>query len=418
MTNGAKSENNARHERKSSRSVVTTSALVTAAAAAAQAAKKPSPTTSPRTPRFHQQRPFVLRQKSNGAGHKAGKNKAIPSVGEFHQLDCDEPDEDMATGFLQFCAMCEKQIAVPNNSILYCSESCRRKDSQTFTPMTALSSSLSSTSSTSLSPTNSAFSMSYSCASPSTSTSSISCSTSYPLVPPRQPTTLASSLFSHPRTAYSGPSKPPLNHGFKPALDPTEWKPDLPHLHNDSGGGGGGERGTTNDSYLPPSPPDSTISSSSSRALSSSASGASTPAASTSDATHSTTDSIRPLLVRSSTSLRSSAYGKANASTCDPRVQVERTLSSHAASYLSMFHRNPAPHTPSGRRSPLKFQASGSLKSASTTGLAVGGPIDGNAFSASALTEALRKAEGHATEGIRKEDKGKTVEGDNAGDRA
>ncbi|TID14571.1 hypothetical protein E6O75_ATG08717 [Venturia nashicola] len=41
----------------------------------------------------------------------------------------EETDEDvMAASFLQYCATCEKQIAVPSNSILYCSEGCRRKD--------------------------------------------------------------------------------------------------------------------------------------------------------------------------------------------------------------------------------------------------------------------------------------------------
>jgi len=35
----------------------------------------------------------------------------------------------MAASFLQFCATCEEQITIPNNSILYCSERCRRRDS-------------------------------------------------------------------------------------------------------------------------------------------------------------------------------------------------------------------------------------------------------------------------------------------------
>lgn len=35
----------------------------------------------------------------------------------------------MAASFLQYCAMCERQILTPSNSILYCSEACRRKDS-------------------------------------------------------------------------------------------------------------------------------------------------------------------------------------------------------------------------------------------------------------------------------------------------
>ncbi|KAJ4298257.1 hypothetical protein N0V90_006156 [Kalmusia sp. IMI 367209] len=40
-------------------------------------------------------------------------------------------DEDlMATSFLQFCTTCEKQIIVPCNSVLYCSESCRKKDTE------------------------------------------------------------------------------------------------------------------------------------------------------------------------------------------------------------------------------------------------------------------------------------------------
>ncbi|EKG12162.1 hypothetical protein MPH_10726 [Macrophomina phaseolina MS6] len=43
----------------------------------------------------------------------------------------------MAASFLNFCTVCEKQIIVPNNSILYCSESCRKKDNTkaiTFEP--------------------------------------------------------------------------------------------------------------------------------------------------------------------------------------------------------------------------------------------------------------------------------------------
>ncbi|QDS74845.1 hypothetical protein FKW77_002947 [Venturia effusa] len=41
----------------------------------------------------------------------------------------EETEEDaMAASFPQYCATCEKQIAVPSDSILYCSEGCRRKD--------------------------------------------------------------------------------------------------------------------------------------------------------------------------------------------------------------------------------------------------------------------------------------------------
>ncbi|KAL0632001.1 hypothetical protein Q9L58_009127 [Maublancomyces gigas] len=52
----------------------------------------------------------------------------------------------MATSFLPFCAHCEKQIIVPNTSILYCSEKCRRKDQAKPPPIPIGSSSLPSTS--------------------------------------------------------------------------------------------------------------------------------------------------------------------------------------------------------------------------------------------------------------------------------
>lgn len=41
-----------------------------------------------------------------------------------------EDEEVMATSFLQYCTTCEKQIITPSNSLLYCSESCRKKDSE------------------------------------------------------------------------------------------------------------------------------------------------------------------------------------------------------------------------------------------------------------------------------------------------
>lgn len=39
-----------------------------------------------------------------------------------------EDQEDMTTSFPQFCTFCERQIVTPNSTILYCSESCRRRD--------------------------------------------------------------------------------------------------------------------------------------------------------------------------------------------------------------------------------------------------------------------------------------------------
>ncbi|KAL9052987.1 MAG: hypothetical protein Q9162_005043 [Coniocarpon cinnabarinum] len=43
-------------------------------------------------------------------------------------------EEDMSSTFQQFCATCDTLIVVPNASILYCSEACRRKDSSLAPP--------------------------------------------------------------------------------------------------------------------------------------------------------------------------------------------------------------------------------------------------------------------------------------------
>ncbi|KAF4301265.1 life-span regulatory factor [Botryosphaeria dothidea] len=64
---------------------------------------------------------------------RAGKSQT-----KVPQRKDDDPEDDlMAASFLNFCTVCEKQIIVPNNSILYCSESCRKKDNTktiTFEP--------------------------------------------------------------------------------------------------------------------------------------------------------------------------------------------------------------------------------------------------------------------------------------------
>lgn len=90
-------------------------------------------------------------------------------------------------------AMCEKQISTPSNSILYCSEACRRKDS--------------------VKPLSAATIMSAS--PPSTATPS----SPRPILQPRTPTGVTPSTYS-PVTRI-----PTDNHGYKSDLDPTEWKP-------------------------------------------------------------------------------------------------------------------------------------------------------------------------------------------------
>ncbi|KAF2100612.1 hypothetical protein NA57DRAFT_74214 [Rhizodiscina lignyota] len=57
-------------------------------------------------------------QPKKGAVQKSGKNAPVK----------DESDEEMAASFLPYCTYCEKQIMTPVNSVLYCSESCKRKD--------------------------------------------------------------------------------------------------------------------------------------------------------------------------------------------------------------------------------------------------------------------------------------------------
>ncbi|KAJ4355856.1 uncharacterized protein N0V89_003877 [Didymosphaeria variabile] len=69
-------------------------------------------------------KPAPLSKRSNSYG---ASRKAVP----LHKKEEDVEDEDlMATSFLQFCTTCEKQIIVPCNSVLYCSESCRKKDTE------------------------------------------------------------------------------------------------------------------------------------------------------------------------------------------------------------------------------------------------------------------------------------------------
>ncbi|KAL4917482.1 life-span regulatory factor-domain-containing protein [Aspergillus aurantiobrunneus] len=112
----------------------------------------------------------------------------------------DDPMPEMAASFLNYCAMCEKQITVPDNRLLYCSESCRRKD--THKPLSASLSSYSSIST------------------PSTPPSS----------PPMSPPTIVAPLLptKAPVTASQPIRIPTDSHEAKTDLDPTEWKPVIP----------------------------------------------------------------------------------------------------------------------------------------------------------------------------------------------
>lgn len=70
-------------------------------------------------------KPGPLSKRSNSHGASKGGQKVA-----HHRDEEPEDDESMAASFLNFCTTCEKQIIVPSNSVLYCSESCRKRDNE------------------------------------------------------------------------------------------------------------------------------------------------------------------------------------------------------------------------------------------------------------------------------------------------
>ncbi|KAK9491394.1 hypothetical protein V1508DRAFT_422113 [Lipomyces doorenjongii] len=100
--------------------------------------------------------------------------------------------------FLPYCTVCDKQLSVPNNNILYCSEKCRRKDAHVVRKVS--SGGFSTT--------------------PSWSSTSLASTGSYPSSPGLHASSGVSSQYSddvsaHPLSATALPSTPPLrNNGF------------------------------------------------------------------------------------------------------------------------------------------------------------------------------------------------------------
>ncbi|TGZ76681.1 hypothetical protein EX30DRAFT_230820 [Ascodesmis nigricans] len=100
------------------------------------------PALAPRTTskEYNGTRPAHGRSRGSAAAAKSSTSSSSsatqrPSGNQHRQLNSTpEPEESidtdpsMAQSFLPYCAHCEKQIVIPNNSILYCSERCRRKD--------------------------------------------------------------------------------------------------------------------------------------------------------------------------------------------------------------------------------------------------------------------------------------------------
>ncbi|KAK7538558.1 life-span regulatory factor-domain-containing protein [Phyllosticta citribraziliensis] len=75
----------------------------------------------------HPKRPTPLHSRSKSAVFTKRSAAAAKQPRASPKKE-DDDDDLMAASFLNFCTVCEKQIIVPNNSILYCSESCRKKD--------------------------------------------------------------------------------------------------------------------------------------------------------------------------------------------------------------------------------------------------------------------------------------------------
>ncbi|KAJ5375201.1 hypothetical protein N7517_007207 [Penicillium concentricum] len=154
---------------------------------------------SPSTPHVSKSksiRPALHRRGTSGANiAKLGSGQRGASK---PSTSSDDTEFDMAS-FLNFCAMCENQITVPNNTLLYCSESCRRKDS--CKPLSASLPSMSSMSSTTTPPTS----------------------------PPLSPRTIVAPMTPTRVPSNSIPTMRILSHvhDAKSDLDPTEWKPVL-----------------------------------------------------------------------------------------------------------------------------------------------------------------------------------------------
>ncbi|PYH29503.1 uncharacterized protein BO87DRAFT_180396 [Aspergillus neoniger CBS 115656] len=148
-------------------------------------------------PKLRNSRPALHRRGTSFVNHSISK---LGSGQITKQLELDDDRQpEMAASFLNFCAMCEKQITVPDNSLLYCSESCRRKDSHK--------------------PLSASFS----------SNSSMSSSTTPPASPPMSPRMIVAPMTPTKGAARSSISRIPSEwNDAKTDQDPSEWKPVIP----------------------------------------------------------------------------------------------------------------------------------------------------------------------------------------------
>jgi hypothetical protein len=76
-------------------------------------------------------RPLSKRLHSQGkAAPKPPSSKEADLCAADKHHDVDDDEDSMAVSFLNYCTVCEKQIVVPSNTVLYCSESCKKKDAE------------------------------------------------------------------------------------------------------------------------------------------------------------------------------------------------------------------------------------------------------------------------------------------------
>ncbi|KAH8724306.1 life-span regulatory factor-domain-containing protein [Phaeosphaeriaceae sp. PMI808] len=88
-----------------------------------------------RHPSHHSKRSLPLHARPKPAPlskrqHSHGKGSAKIAHPKEVEIEFWDDEESMAVSFLNFCTVCEKQIITPSNSILYCSESCRKQDTE------------------------------------------------------------------------------------------------------------------------------------------------------------------------------------------------------------------------------------------------------------------------------------------------
>ncbi|KAF2640997.1 hypothetical protein P280DRAFT_489503 [Massarina eburnea CBS 473.64] len=84
-----------------------------------------------RHPSTHSKRPLPVHARPSKPVPLSKRSPSYSASKKLvHREESTEDEESMATSFLNFCTTCEKQIIVPSNFVLYCSESCRRKDTE------------------------------------------------------------------------------------------------------------------------------------------------------------------------------------------------------------------------------------------------------------------------------------------------